>query len=297
MQAYVLDPLAFMGIREGYRRPLDRHDFPHGHIPDSVARVIPGLGELKRFANLTSVAGSQAVAVDTFGYTSDQKHPLGTVAVTKDGRTFRYVQAGSGAALVVGNCIQSPAIVPDHLALTAAVTAIGAKSTVFTLGATAAAANQYAEGYLGVSTTPDLGHMYSISGHAAVALSGSMTLNLMPDDPIQVAFSTSTRLGLIANKGAGVIQFPVTTATGTLGGVAVSVVPASYYGWIQSRGLGCVLIAGTPALGAMVMTPGAVAGAAEIIVAAGTLIVAQLVGRMAQVGVAGKCCFVDLDID
>lgn len=296
MKAYLVDPLRLMGMMAGYNRPLDKHDFPHGRYPDAVGRFVPGVGELRRFANVTGAMGSTAMSVDTFGYTSDQKHPLGTIAVTKDGRTFRYVQAGSGAALVVGNAIQSPAIVPDHLAMTAAVTAIGALSTTFTLGATAAAANQYAEGYLGVSTTPDLGHAYTISGHKAAALSASLTVNLMPDDPVQVAFSTATRLGLIANKGAGVIQFPVTTATGTLVGVAVSVVPASYYGWVQSRGLGNALIAGTPALGAYIMSPGTTAGA-SVIITTTNLVVAQLVGRMAQIGVDGKCNFVDLDID
>jgi hypothetical protein len=296
MKAYVLDPLSIMGLMAGYTRPLDKHDFPHGSYPDYVGRFVPGVGELKRHANLTGLAGSTGMAIDTFSWSSDQKHPLGTMAVTKDGRVFRYVKAGA-AALVVGDCIQSPAIVPNHLALTAAATAIGATRTVFTLGATAADANQYAEGYLGVDTTPDLGRTYTISGHAAVLSSGSMTLNLMPDDPVQVAFTTSTRLGLVANKGAGAIQMPVTTATGTLIGVANSAIAIANYGWIQSKGIKSTLIAGTPALGAIVMTPGAVAGAAEIIVAAGTLIVAQIVGKMCQVGVAGKCNFVDLMID
>lgn len=296
MKAYVTDPLAWMGLNAGYNRPLDRHDFPHGSYPDSVGRFVPGVGELRRYANLTGVAGSTATAVDTFSWSTDQKHPLGTIAISKDGRVYRYVQAGA-VALVVGNCIQGPAVVPNHLALTAAVTAIGATQTVFTLGATLATANQYAEGYLGVDTTPDLGRTYTISGHAAVASSGSMTLNLMPDDPVQVAFSTATRLGLMANNGAGAIQMPVTTATGTLVGVANSAIAISNYGWVQSRGPKSTLIAGTPAEGAIVMTPGAVAGAAEIIVAAGTLIVAQIVGRMMQVGVAGKCNFVFLQID
>lgn len=296
MKAYVIDPLVLMGLRAGYNRPLDRHDFPHGHIPDQVGRVIPGLGEMRRYSNLTGVTGSTATPVDTFSWTAAQQLPLHSIAIDKAGRMFRYVKAGA-ADLVVGNVIQGPAIVPNHLALTAAATAIGALSTVFTLGATLAAANQYAEGLLGVSVTPDLGRTYSIAGHAAVASSGSMTLRLMPDDPIQVAFTTSTRLGLIANKGAGVIQMPVTTATGTVVGIGVAPIVAANYGWVQSHGLGNVLIAGTPAEGAIVMAPGAVAGAAQIIVAAGTLIVAQIVGRMCQVGVDTQCNFVDLLID
>lgn len=242
--------------------------------------------------NLTQMP--TAFGIDEKNYSSDQKHPLGTIGFTLDGRKFRYCKAGA-ADLVVGNAIQSPAIVVNHLALTAAATAIGALQTVFTLGATLATANQYAEGFLGVSTTPDLGHMYRVSGHAAVASSGSMTLNLDPADPVQVAFTTSTRLGLIANKYNGVLQFPVTTATGTLVGIAVSPITAAYYGWIQTTGMGNPLIAGTPALGAMIMSPGTTAGA-SVIVTTTNLIVAQFVGRMAQIGVDGKCNWTDLDI-
>lgn len=245
-------------------------------------------------ANLGNIP--EVYGIDEKNYGSTQLHPLGTIGFTKDGRRFRYAKADSGAALVVGNAIQSPAIVPNHLALTAAVTAIGATQTVFTLGATLASANQYAEGYLGVSTTPDLGHQYAVSGHAAVASAGSMTLNLAPDDPVQVAFSTSTRLGLIANPYNGVVQFPVTTATGGLVGIAVSVIPASSFGWLQTHGIGNPLIAGTPALGAMIMSPGTTAGA-SVIVTTTNLIVAQFVGRMSQIGVDGKCNFVYLDID
>lgn len=295
MKAYVLDPMVWAGVRAGYNRPLDRHDFPHGSIPDRVGRTIPGMGEMRRFSNVSGIMGSTASAVDTFSWTTDQKHPLGTIAISKDGRRYRYVQAGA-ADLVVGNAIQSPPIVPNHLALTAAATAIGAIQTVFTLGATLATANQYAEGYLQVSTTPDLGHSYTISGHAAVAQSASMTLNLMPDDPVQVAFTTATRLGLIANPYNDVIQFPVTTATGTLVGIAVSAIVAANYGWIQTHGMGNPLIAGTPALGAYIMSPGTTAGA-SVIITTTNLVVAQLVGRMAQIGVDGKCnaCWLDID--
>lgn len=245
---------------------------------------------MPNLAQTTQITGTQV-----FDYGTTQLHPLGTIGQTKDGRKFRYVKAG-GSALVVGNAIQSPAIVANHLALTPSAFEIGATTVTATLGATLATANQYAEGYIGVDTTPDLGHAYTISGHAAVAQSGVITVKLDPSDPIQVAWTTATRVGLIANPYNGVIQFPVTTATGILVGVAVSTIAASNFGWIQVYGMGWPLIAGTPALGAMIMSPGTTAGA-SVIVTTTNLVVAQFLGRMAQVGVDGKCngCFLDID--
>ena len=221
---------------------------------------------------------------DAFTSSATQLHPLGTRAVTRDGRIFRYAMCGD-TALVAGNVIQSPAIVANHLANTAPAVAIGATSFSYTPGNTAAAANYYAEGYLGVDTTPGNGYTYQVSGHAAITASTAFTLNLI--DSIQIAFTTATRYGLIANPYRGVIQFPVTTATGIGVGVAGYVIAASQYGWIQTFGIGSVLIAGTPALGAGVMTPSTAAGSAVVITTT-NLVVAQLVGYMAQIGVDGK---------
>jgi hypothetical protein len=221
-------------------------------------------------------------------------HRIGTRAVDEAGRTFRYVKAG-GTALVAGDVIQSPAIVANHLALTAPAVAVGATSFTCTPGATLGTANQYEDGFLQVSVTPGLGYTYPVAGHAAFASATAFTLNLK--EPIQVALTTSSRLGLIQNKYKGVIQLPVTTATGTIVGVATYVIAASEYGWILTWGTCSVLTTGTPALGAMVLGPGTVAGAAQVVVAAGNLIVGQVIGHMAQVGVTGEANFVDVRIN
>ncbi len=237
-------------------------------------------------------AHSVLLAQNFWESSASPKHAIGQRGETEDGRVFRYAQAGL-SALAAGNVLQSPAIVALHLALTAPVTAVG--QTVFTCtpGATLGTADQYADGYLTIDTTPDVGKCYRIKGHPAFASATAFTLTL--DDPIGVAWSTATRFGLVANKYRGVIQMPVTTATGRLVGVAPYIIAASEYGWIQTWGPACVLIAGTPALGAMVLAPGAVAGAAEIMTTT-NLVVAQLVGNMLQVGVNTKSNAVDLRI-
>ncbi len=223
-----------------------------------------------------------------------QEHPLGARGETQDGRVFRYAKAG--ATLVAGNVLQSAAAIPDHIATVMTAASIGATAITFTPAATAGAADLYAEGYLFSDTTPGNGIMYSVAGHKAITASVAFVVNLKPEDALQVAIATGSRMTLIHNLYKNVIQFPVTTATGSLVGVAAYVIASGEYGWIQTRGLAPVLTTGTPALGAMVMIPGTVAGSAQVVVAAGTLIVAQVVGHMAQVGQDGKNCAVRLTI-
>lgn len=236
----------------------------------------------------------RAIGQDDFISTATPAHRIGTRAIDQDGRVFRYVKAGA-VDLVAGNVIQSPAIVANHLGSTAPAVAIGAKSFTYTPGATLGTAGQYNDGFLQVDTTPGNGYTYSIANHLAFASSTAFTLALK--DPIQVALTTSSRLGLMANKYNGVIQMPVTTATGTLVGVAPYIISANQYGWLGTWGQFSVLTAGTPALGAIVMAPGAVAGSVAVVVAAGNLIVAQIVGHMAQVGVDTKNNFVEVRIN
>ena len=239
---------------------------------------------------------TQITGIQTQEYGTTQLHPLGTIGETRDGRLFRYVKNGA-VALTVGDFIQSSADVPNHKTLTPAAAAIGASSVTVTLGATLAAANDYAEGYLMTAVTPGMGRTYQISGHPAAASAATLAVTLAPDDLIQIALTTSSRVHLIANPYNRVIQFPVTTATGVCVGVAVSALPIDNYGWLQTKGACCPLTDGTPALGAHIMVPGAVAGAGEIVVAAGTLIVAQFVGRMIFAGVDNVRNPVFLDID
>lgn len=239
-------------------------------------------------ANLTGM--QQSAAYGTLFSTSDAKHKLGTRMQTEDGRVFRYCLAGA-VDLVAGNVIQAAAPVANHLNCGLAAAAVGALALTVTPGATAGAANLYAGGYGVISTTPDLGQTFGISGHAAITASVAFTLNLYSDDPVAVALTTSSKLDLHQNLYANVIQAPVTTLTGAIVGVAPVIIPATYYGWIQTWGPGAVLIDGTPAVANLVSSPAAAAGAAAI--NSGTLTV---VGTTCVVGVDTKCKLVNIQI-
>lgn len=207
----------------------------------------------------------QSSPLGGFDSTADAEAKLGTLVCTGDGRKFRFVKVGA-VALVVGNAIQSRVEDVDHDNIAVRATAAGALDLLITTGASGGAldANEYAQGLAVIDTTPGLGYAYQISNHDAISASTNGSLRLMASDPIQVALTTSSKVTLIANPYDGVIQHPVTTASGICVGGAIYPIAAGSYGWIQSGGLGAALIAGTPAVGQPVTSVGAVAGALTV---------------------------------
>lgn len=238
---------------------------------------------------LTNAQTQQVIAATGDGL---QVAALGQEGITRDGRRFRWAKAGA-VDLVVGNMIQAAAEIANHQLCSVAAAAIGDTSLTITPGATAGAANLYANGIAMIGVTPGLGYSYNISGHAAITASVAFTLNLMKDDPIQVALTTSSKVTLIANPYSGVIQSPVTTLTGAVVGCAVSVIPAGGWGWIQTKGPAAALVAGTPGPGLAVVVPGTAAGAVVIDGAASATIP---VGAMMITGADGKCGAVFLNL-
>lgn len=239
------------------------------------------------------VEDPSAYGQDGFTSSATQTHELARRAVTKDGRVFRYAVAGA-TDTVAGSVYQSAAPIAAHLANTPPAVAIGATSFTYTPAATAGAANLYAEGYLQVDTTPGNGYTYQVSGHAAITASTAFTLNLMPSDPIQIALTTSSRVGLVHNPYKNVIVNP-TTATAAVAGLAGYVIATTQYGWLQTWGPASVLINGTPGVGIGVVISATTAGAVDVAAVAAEINTRQI-GHMMQVGVSAKNNFVMLRI-
>jgi hypothetical protein len=198
----------------------------------------------------------QAVAQPLFSSSATQFHELGFKA-TFQGRTFRYVKAGA-SALVVGNALQAAVEDTDHDDITCRATAIGATSLLITTGSGSGALdeNEYADGYAVIDTTPGLGYVYHIKGHAAIAASTDGALQLVDGESVQVALTSSSKITLVKNPFKDVIQLPATTLTNTCVGGAVYPIAASEFGWIQSGGPGAALISGTPGCGQSVTVSG-----------------------------------------
>lgn len=194
---------------------------------------------------------------------------LGGLATTGDGRYFRWALAGA-TALVPGKLQQASAEVTANENLAMAAAAIGATQVTTTTTVTVTA-NQYAGGWVVVTTTPGQGYQYQIGSHAA-ATAGVLTLNLV--DPIIVALTTASVIDLVSSPFVSVIVNP-TTATSSIVGVAVAATPAAGYGWIQVRGVASVLAQGTIVVGEQVAASSTTAGA-----------VVATSGVLAAVGVA-----------
>lgn len=188
-------------------------------------------------------------------------HQLGEKMYTSDGRAFRYVKAG-GTALVAGTVVQSAVEDTNDESVLMAVAAIGATS-VTSADTITVTADQYAGGYMITTGEGGTGNglIYRIKSHpAATAAVCTFTL----EDPLQVAISALTQVDLVANPYNGVLINP-TTATGTVVGVAVNNITASYYGWVQCEGVAPVLAdaSGACTVGAIVTASNQTAGAVE----------------------------------
>jgi hypothetical protein len=239
--------------------------------------------------NFTNAFGTQP----GFDSNATPLHSVGTRAETADGRKYRYVQAGA-VALVRGNMIQAPAQLTEHDQLTPSVAAIGATQVSVTLGSTAVTANQYADGWICIDTTPGLGQFCKILSHPAADASAAVVITLVEADALLVALTGSSRVTLVPNPYKSVIQSPVTTLTGAVLGAAIYPIPAAEYGWIQTGGPSAVLVAGTPGVGLAVVVPGTAAGC---VVVDGAAAATQVVGSMMVTGVDGKVLPVFLTID
>lgn len=286
-KAFLMTPEQQMltAIEGGYNRPLSKFDpYSNGVMPSE---------HRARYANVSQIAGN-GVGIDIFQWGTTQLHPLGTMAFTKDGRIFRYAQAGA-SDLVVGNIVQSAAPIANHLANTPPAVAIGDKSFLYTPGNTAGAANLYAEGTLMVDTAPGNGYTYRISGHPAIVASTAFLLTLDNDEAIQVALTASSRVGLHTHPMKNVIQCPTTVTAPAVGGV-VAPIAATNFGWLQTRGPFAGLINGTPAVGTGLVTSATTAGALDVAAVAAEINV-RIIARAMQVGVSTKNNAVYLQLD
>lgn len=200
------------------------------------------------------VSGNPTNVGTTSGVLNDGA-TFGALATTGDGRYFRWIQAGA-TALVPGKLQQSSVEVTGNELVAMAAASIGATQLVTTASITVTA-NQYTGGYAMVAVTPGQGYSYQIGTHAAFT-SAPATFNLV--DPVTVALTTSSTVSFVVSPWNGVIVNP-TTATGTIVGVACAALPATYFGWIQTKGPAAVLAQGTIVVGEQVAASSTTAGA------------------------------------
>ena len=181
--------------------------------------------------------------------TSDQRQKLGTRATTPDGRVFYYARNGSAAITTAGMIVDAGTALTvnahDMDVPATAAHSVGDTTVSLEVPTTDLTKDQYADGYLIFNDGPGEGEVYRIKSHPAHDASDDNTCIFTLDEPdgIRTALTTSSLAGLIVNPYAAVkiIDGDGTMDTGALG---VTTIPmtASYYGWVQTAGIGSVAI-------------------------------------------------------
>ena len=226
---------------------------------------------------------------------STQKLPLGTKWVLADGREFVYSkQASTGGVTGPGYIAQ--AAVPDAYGSTVTIqtaAAIGDTTIYFTNGAEATAANYYKEGYIIIEDDAGEGQCLKIKDHPVMVSAGTSSVNLY--DAVRVALTTDTTATLIKHPCDSVIVCPANTPTGPVMGVSPITPTASYYFWLQTKGVAAVLVDNTTTLvvGLDVQAYGDVAGACQVVTDGEEI---QLIGVCIDIGAQNEKATVLLNI-
>jgi len=190
---------------------------------------------------------------------ADPTHNYGEAVEMADQRKFRYAKAS--AALTAGYLYVAASPITDHHNCAAASTAsVGDTQVTLTLGATAATANAYAEGYLIANDNSPEGETYLIKSNPAADASASLTLTLFT--PLKTAVTTSSEFCLVHNTYVDV-QASTTQTLQPAGVAFVDVTAADDFGWLQTRGVCSVLADETVAAGAEATIGSSTAGAVE----------------------------------
>lgn len=224
---------------------------------------------------------------------TNKGHTLGTLAVTRDGRQFRYGQAGA-VALVAGKMHQIPAVVANHQALVTVAASVGATKITVTLGGTAATADQYIDGYAVIrdTSTTGAGQCFPINGNQAQTVTTG-TVDVYIGEAVAEALTSASVTNLELSPYGGVLVSTTADTTESCIGVPQVDIAAASYGWFQVRGVSSVLGNGTITKGAGVIKSATTAGAVDIEAAA---TITQRVGIAQQTGTTAKYNTVNLTI-
>jgi len=185
-----------------------------------------------------------------------QVHPLGTKGVTRDGRTFRYAQAG--AAISIGRVLQARAPSTNWSDDNNFNTgyAIGTTKVTIHIVSTAAhssegTTNYFKDGYLMVNHGTGLGAMSQIykQGGWDTATASGLKSTVHIRGGLKAAVTSGTEVGFILNPYKKVVMAPKAQTNAVVGVSPIAVVVATPYFWMQTGGTAAVRFGGTGIIG------------------------------------------------
>jgi hypothetical protein len=198
---------------------------------------------------------------------------LGTVGVTRDGRVYRYAQAG-GTTVAPGKLNVAATVDANVTNKTVARTyAVGAMQVIID-AAGAITQDAYADGFLTINDATGEGITYAVRGNSATSGAAELTADL--DEPLATALTIDVSEATLTKNPWDEVVISVVDQADMVVGVANVSITNAYYGWVQTRGVCAVLADEAITAGQAVTTGTGVAGAVEA---------ADLIGEP-QVGVA-----------
>ena len=274
---------------------------------------------------MSQLSDYKAAPINLFGQGTDQSTGTGTVdpSITSsigakfnlaDGRQVALVSVGT-VALASGKLVQSAAqttaFSSTGLAITVPTTypaTAGTFQILATNSTTVLNINQYAGGYLVVSSGTGIGQTLQINSHQPAASSATFVINLV--DPIQVTLDATSTVTLLNNPYQNVIIAPATetgvpvgatfyplaasvanTYNGTSG--ALTVQGTQQFGFIVTKGTIGILVDNTVTnVGYSVGRSAATAGAVGV----ETLTTAGFVGTAMQTLTSAQTGLIFLDL-
>tara|TARA_Y100000310_G_C20613912_1_gene779545 strand:- start:619 stop:1497 length:879 start_codon:yes stop_codon:yes gene_type:complete len=209
---------------------------------------------------IVGAGGSDDNNVKPFSETSTQLFPFGAKLIYGE-KIFRYAGI-AGTSVTAGKCVQVAAATANHRDKKVdANTSDGATSVGVRLGATAAAANLYKDGYLHILSGSQGGQLLKIKSHDAVVSAGTGSFSTY--DTVSGSLEGEiNHADLMINPYNDLVVAP-TSFTGPVVGVTPRGFTADYYGWIQTGGPCSVLLSGTVVLGQQAVRSDTLAGAVE----------------------------------
>lgn len=168
--------------------------------------------------------------------------PLGTAAYMADGRKFRYGRAAATAIATGKLCQQTLNDANYDELVVPTARSVGDTTITLTTGSTAVTQNYLEDGWIVVEDDAGEGYLYSVASNDAAATTATLTVRL--NEPLQVAWTTSTTVGIFGAPHGAIIIHP-SPATAMLVGVTPRAFAASAYGWFASSGPAICLVEGT----------------------------------------------------
>jgi len=202
----------------------------------------------------------QAVEQDVHTTDTVARHKLGDMAITADGRIYRYAK-NAGTALDAGKlCVAATPVANHENLAVAAAASVNAEEVSVTLGATGITSGDYDGGYMVVNDAAGEGIAYKIKHIGTTAASAAATVEL--EDPIKVALTTSSEVSFYKNLYDSVVISATDQADVAVGVPNVAVAANAYF-WLQTGGVCAVLADEIIAQGAQCTIGTGVAGAVE----------------------------------